>query len=130
LRGYGHVVFDSAESRAKAVDELNGMHLGARFLTFQPPKAPRADTTMGAMNTQNVCERPEGCKTVHITKLPWDATEDNIRNVFQICGKILDGGVRLYETITLAKVKNLPMWNIRIQKEHMRQSIKLPSHLK
>jgi hypothetical protein len=29
LRGYGHVMFDSAESRAKAVDELNGMHLGA-----------------------------------------------------------------------------------------------------
>jgi nucleolin len=95
LRGYGHVVFDSAESRAKAVDELNGMHLGKRFLTIQPPKAPRADTTMGAMNTRNVREQPEGCKTVHVKNLPWDATEDDVREVFQVCGKILDGGVRI-----------------------------------
>jgi nucleolin len=55
LRGYGHVVFDSEGSRNKAVDEINGKHLGARYLTVQAPKAPRPDTSMGAVEKTNAC---------------------------------------------------------------------------
>lgn len=95
LRGYGHAVFDSKASRNKAVDELNGMNLGARYLTIQAPKPPRPDTSMGAVEKRNARDQPEGCKVVFVKNLPYDASEDDIREVFQICGKILDGGVRI-----------------------------------
>ena len=89
------MVFDSQESRTRAVEELSGKNLGARYLTIQAPKAPRADTTMGAMESRNVPDQPEGCTTVFAKNLPWNATEEDIRQVFQVCGKILDGGVRI-----------------------------------
>ena len=95
LRGYGHVVFDSETSRSKAVGELNGMNLGQRYLTIQVPKAPRPDTSMGAMESRTVRDQPAGCKTVFVKNLPYDASEDDIREAFQVTGKILDDGVRI-----------------------------------
>jgi nucleolin len=105
LRGYGHVVFDSEESRSKAIQDLSGKNLGQRYLTIQAPKAPRADTTMGATESRNVRDQPEGCKTVHVKNLPWDATEEDIREVFQVCGKILEGGVRIARNYTTRESK-------------------------
>lgn len=105
LRGYGHVVFDSTESKAKAIAELSGKNLGPRYLTIQTPKAPRADTTMGAIQSRSARDQPEGCKTVYVKNLPWEATEEDIRESFQVCGKILEGGVRIARNYTTRESK-------------------------
>lgn len=33
-------------------------------------------------------ERPPGCKTVFVGNLPWGATEDDLRAIFESCGTI------------------------------------------
>mmetsp|Transcript_7677 Transcript_7677/g.11024 ORF Transcript_7677/g.11024 Transcript_7677/m.11024 type:complete len:316 (-) Transcript_7677:84-1031(-) len=105
LRGYGHVVFESEASQAKAVKDLSGRNLKRRYLTIQQAKAPRPDTSMGVVSSSGTNKprtQPEGCKTIFIKNLPYNATEEDIQDVFRQCGKILiDGGVRIarnYET--------------------------------
>lgn len=105
LRGYGHVVFDTQESRLRALQELNGKSLGKRYLSIVAPNAPKANTTgsmmMMATTTMSTStgstprEQPEGCKVVFVKNLPYHATEDDILASFQVCGKILDGGIRI-----------------------------------
>jgi len=89
LRGYGHVVFNTTTSCAKAISDLNGLNLNGRYLTIRPshqrataaPPAPRA--------------QPTGCRTVFVKNLPYDSSEEEIQTTFRSCGKIVDGGVRL-----------------------------------
>lgn len=99
LRGYGHVVFDSQESRTRALQELNGKSLGKRYLTIVAPNAPKANTSgsmmMSSPNGSTPRVQPEGCKVVFVKNLPYHATEDDILESFQVCGKILDGGIRI-----------------------------------
>ena len=47
LRGFGHVVFNSLETREKALSEVNGKELGGRYVTVQVANAPRAGTSAG-----------------------------------------------------------------------------------
>ena len=47
LRGFGHVVFGTSETKRKALEEVNGKELGGRYITVQEAKAPRAGTTAG-----------------------------------------------------------------------------------
>jgi len=105
LRGFGHIVFRSKESRQKALTDLDGLHMGKRYLTIRPPNDPKPGTTMGtiaagaggdgAVPAPAPREQPDGCNTVFIRNLPYDATEDDIKETFRPCGKIVDGGVRL-----------------------------------
>jgi len=97
LRGFGHVVFASQETRTRALsNEVNGKELGGRYITVREANAPRAGTTIGAaLGGRPVREQPKGCKTVFVRNLPYTATEEQILESFRVCGKILDGGVRI-----------------------------------
>eukprot|EP00984_Skeletonema_dohrnii_P004435 scaffold1582_cov143-Skeletonema_dohrnii-CCMP3373.AAC.3 len=97
LRGFGHVVFASQETRTRALSsEVNGKELGGRYITVKEANAPRAGTTIGAaLGGRPVREQPQGCKTVFVRNLPYNATEEEILESFRVCGKILDGGVRI-----------------------------------
>ena len=97
LRGFGHVVFASQETRTRALSsEVNGKELGGRYITVKEANAPRAGTTIGAaLGGRPVREQPQGCKTVFVRNLPYTATEEEILESFRVCGKILDGGVRI-----------------------------------
>lgn len=96
LRGFGHVVFASAETRARALsDDVNGKELGGRYVTVREANAPRAGTTMGASTSTATRDQPKGCKTVFVRNLPYDALEDDILESFRIFGKIIEGGVRV-----------------------------------
>lgn len=97
LRGFGHVVFASHETRTRALsNEVNGKDLGGRYITVREANAPRAGTTIGAsLGGRPVRAQPDGCKTVFVRNLPYDATEQQILESFRVCGKILDGGVRI-----------------------------------
>lgn len=47
LRGFGHIVFGTSETKRKALEEVNGKELGGRYITVQEAKAPKAGTTAG-----------------------------------------------------------------------------------
>jgi nucleolin len=88
LRGYGHIVFNTIESRKRAI-ECSGKNLQKRYLTIQAPKVARTNIP------QEAREQPEGCNKVFVKNLPYDITEEDVENTFRSCGKILQGGVRL-----------------------------------
>ncbi len=106
MRGFGHIVFDSTESRNKALTELNGQNLGRRYITIQAPKA-RGSGGGGAGGTNGKPrEQPEGCCTVFVKNLPYrDITEDDIHDIFRSCGKIVDNGVRLTRNYQTKELK-------------------------
>lgn len=90
LRGFGHVVFASQETRAHALsDNVNGKELGGRYITVKEANAPKAG------GQQATRPQPSGCKTVYIRNLPYEASEEQILEAFRICGKIVEGGVRV-----------------------------------
>jgi RNA recognition motif-containing protein len=96
LRGYGHVVFSTTEARESAIQDLNGKSIGKRYLTIQAPKEPKPDTTMGAsQEKRETREQPSGCNIVFVKNLPYQATEEDLTESFQVCGKIVQGGVRI-----------------------------------
>lgn len=124
LRGFGHVVFGSLETRNRALSgDVNGKELGGRYVTVKEANSPKAGTTAGEfgfvlisrlfiynhtsliISTTNETtgsaigrkarDQPEGCRTVHVRNLPYDASEEQILESFRVCGKILEGGVRI-----------------------------------
>ena len=110
LRGYGHIVFHSKESRSKSLSELNGSHLKSRYISIQIPKESSSFSSQRRNNNTNDSEserqqpreQPKGCKTIFVKNLPYhDITEEDVHSVFSSCGKIIEGGVRFarnYET--------------------------------
>ena len=111
LRGYGHVVFNTTESRSKALTELNGKNLKKRYLTIQEAKAQNntEGSRGGASNNNNSSgprAQPDDCRTVFVKNLPYNnITEDDVLNVFRSCGKIVDGGVRLARNYQTKQLK-------------------------
>mmetsp|Transcript_9535 Transcript_9535/g.14733 ORF Transcript_9535/g.14733 Transcript_9535/m.14733 type:complete len:308 (+) Transcript_9535:54-977(+) len=101
LRGFGHVVFDEVSSAKKAISDLNGKNLGKRYLNIQAPKQPRK--SYGDAVTPR--EQPEGCSVCFVKNLPYDATEDDIHEAFQICGRIIEGGVRVARNFSTRQSK-------------------------
>lgn len=96
LRGFGHVVFASLETRLRALSgEVNGKDLGGRYITVKEAKAPREGTTAGAVLGGRARDQPKGCKVLHVRNLPYEATETEIQESFERCGKIIEGGVRV-----------------------------------
>jgi nucleolin len=98
LRGFGHVVFASMESRARSLgSDVNGKELGGRYVSVREAHAPRAGTTMGAstLGGGTTRDQPSGCRTVFVRNLPYDATEDDVLLSFRSFGRIVEGGVRV-----------------------------------
>lgn len=95
MRGYGHVVFQSESSRTKALNEVNGKNIKTRYITIKEANAPKPDTSMGAASTRRPRSQPQGCTTIFCKNLPYDADEEDLHEVFAICGKIVEGGIRI-----------------------------------
>lgn len=89
LRGFGHIVFDTTDSRNKAISDLNGMNLNRRYLNIKEPNSVSTQSNTVARS------QPEGCKTIFARNLPYDTTEEEMHETFRSCGKIVDGGVRM-----------------------------------
>lgn len=101
LRGYGHVVFKKSRDKALA---SHGETMGKRYLTIVPAKAPKLVPTMNtssdatsttATGNAQPMTNSGACRVVFVKNLPYHATEDDILQSFQVCGKILDGGIRI-----------------------------------
>lgn len=94
LRGYGHVVFKTAESRRKALspDHANGKNIGRRYINVQPVKEAVSGPLSG---DGHIPVQPKGCATIFVKNLPYSAIEENILSTFCHFGKIIDGGVRI-----------------------------------
>ncbi|CAM9347847.1 unnamed protein product, partial [Choristocarpus tenellus] len=83
-RGYAHVVFESPAG-AQAAFAKDGQYLNGRYLTVQAPQAPQTVLTQQANRT---AEHPEGCRTVFIKNIPYDADEDGVAEALEACGKV------------------------------------------
>mmetsp|Transcript_22380 Transcript_22380/g.27342 ORF Transcript_22380/g.27342 Transcript_22380/m.27342 type:complete len:365 (-) Transcript_22380:101-1195(-) len=94
LRGYGHVVFKSDDSKQKALsrDHVNGKNIGRRYINVQPVK----DVVTGPISADGKAPvQPKGCSTIFVKNLPYSATETELQTTFAHFGKIVDGGIRL-----------------------------------
>lgn len=85
LRGYGHVEFDTAEACKKAL-ELDGSYMKKRFIKIERPRVPRI-LQQAAMDKSKIV-RPAGCKSVFVKNIPYDTTEEDMREAFKVCGVI------------------------------------------
>lgn len=85
LRGYGHVEFDSAEACKSALD-MDGSYMKKRFIKIERPRVPRV-LQQAAMDKSSIV-RPAGCKSVFVKNIPYDTTEEDIREAFKVCGVI------------------------------------------
>ena len=90
MRGYGHIVFQSMESRNKAINSLSGKYLKKRYITIAPS---RPSTSMNF----NPKIQPKGCCTIFVKNLPYDISEQDMMNTFCSFGKLANesGSVRL-----------------------------------
>jgi nucleolin len=99
LRGYGHVEFSTSEAAQKSY-ELDGCDFldSGRYLKIAPPMCPRAlqkptvvtsaSGAAAASTGANVVIKPDGCKCVFVKNLPYDVTEEAIKDAFKICGPV------------------------------------------
>lgn len=92
LKGYGHVEFSSAEGALQAFD-LDGCDYldTGRFIKIASPKVPHAISAAAAAaasTTASGKKNTVGCRTVFIKNLPYDASDAEIREVFQVCAYV------------------------------------------
>ena len=92
LRGYAHARFDSAGAVAAAL-ALSGAAVGARFVTVKVPNP------LGGGRAPPPRTAPQGCRTLHVHNLPYDADEAAIEKVFQRHGNVASVRIaRRYDT--------------------------------
>lgn len=91
LRGYGHVEF-TTKAAADSALELSGQYIGDRFVNVDRPMVPRAaqPQTVAATSAESSGPKPHppGCRTIFIKNLPYDVTEEEIRQHFMVYGPI------------------------------------------
>lgn len=104
LRGFGHVVFNSVESRNKAINELHGKHLQNRYLNIQAAKDRNGGDSGGS--SKGPRSQPEGCRTIFVRNLPYNGIDErDVAELFRSCGKIVEGGVRLTRNYQTKELK-------------------------
>lgn len=86
LRGYGHIVFESVESKEKA-KTLSGKYLKDRYLTITEAKKPKDQHRSESTSAPS--------RTLLVANLSYEATEEDIEKVMEKFGTIVDGGVRV-----------------------------------
>lgn len=79
-RGYAHVEF-WRESDAAAALSRDRQNLKGRYVTVRPARDKARVTDR---------PRPQGCRTVFVKNIPYDTSEDAVRNVFNRFGKVED----------------------------------------
>jgi len=102
LRGFGHCVFNTTESRNKALKDLNGKHLKNRYLKIEEAK----EKSGAGASTGQPRPQPDGCRTIFVKNMPYRGiTEKDVEEVFRSCGKIVEGGVRLTRNYQTKELK-------------------------
>jgi nucleolin len=112
LKGYGHIEFKSRSGAVKAL-EMTGQYIQDRYITVDRPMVPRALAALssetaskhaaadsdgegdreevGEANIPTLkVEKPAGCRTVFIKNLPYEISEDEIRQSFMVYGPIMN----------------------------------------
>ncbi|EQC39365.1 hypothetical protein SDRG_03568 [Saprolegnia diclina VS20] len=74
------VRFESAEAAANAL-ELDGEQCGSRYMAVKKAEQPRERAPAST-------EKPEGCTSIRFANVPYNVTEDSIREMFAHCGDI------------------------------------------
>lgn len=100
-RGYAHVVFETAASATAALTQMAGHQLMGRYLTVARPNTPRALGSSGGETAHRAL--PPGCKTVFVRNLPYDCSEDAVRQTFSACGRVSDVRLALWNHTKLRK---------------------------
>jgi len=95
LRGYGHVVFETAASYEKALSELSGKYLQGRYLTLQAAHKPKDAAAAAVNNKNNNTDSNNPSKTIMLHNLSYQAAEADIEAVLSKFGTISEGGVRV-----------------------------------
>jgi len=94
--GTAYVVFSARSEVEKALELDGSVWPGTeRWLKIEEAKEKPKFNTSGGV-------RPEGCDTVFVGNLPWDVSEDQMKDLFGECGEVLqvrfatgeDGGFR------------------------------------
>ena len=88
LRGYGHVEFTKAAAAKEALN-LDGSYMGKRFIKVTTPMVPRILQQQQQHEIFGV-ERPPGCRSIFIKNLPYDTSEDELREAFKVFGPIVN----------------------------------------
>jgi len=80
-RGYAHIDFASSAGLSSAL-KLDGQTMMGRYLkiSLANAKSSFADSILRP--------KPPGCKTIFVKNLPYDASEKQVEEAFQVCGKI------------------------------------------
>lgn len=61
----------------------------SRYITVKRPLPPRVQSAAAeSQQKQSKIVRPAGCRTVFVKNLPYDATEDAVRQALMVCGPI------------------------------------------
>ena len=87
IKGYGHVEFNSSSSVPKAL-ELSGTYIQERYITVDRPLTPRALQINQEKDGQATLDKPVGCRRIFVKNLPYDITEEDMRNSFLVFGPI------------------------------------------
>ena len=90
LRGYGHIVLDTADNYQKAL-ALSGEYLGRRYVTIQAAQKPK----QAAFGRTPVDPNANPSRTLILNNLSYHATEEDVYEVMEKYGSIADGGVRV-----------------------------------
>ena len=88
LRGYGHVEFESGETAEKALD-MDGSYMMKRYIKVAKPMVPRILQSAAAAAASGG-PKPTGCKSVFVKNIPYDSTEDDIKEAFKVFGPIVN----------------------------------------
>jgi hypothetical protein len=72
-----------------------------RYLTVARPNTPRALGSSGGETAHRAL--PPGCKTVFVRNLPYDCSEDAVRQTFSACGRVSDVRLALWNHTKLRK---------------------------
>lgn len=92
IKGYGHVVFESKASANSALD-LSGQYVKDRYVTVDRPMTPKHLQSVPRESNEAaksaVPSKPVGCRCIFVKNLPYEVTEEEIRQVFMVFGPIL-----------------------------------------
>lgn len=88
LRGYGHVEFQNAAAATEAM-KLDGAHMQKRFIKVDRPMTPRLLQQQHEQQLHPTkIARPAGCRTIFVKNIPYDTNEEEITDVFKVCGVV------------------------------------------
>ncbi|OQS05377.1 nucleolin [Thraustotheca clavata] len=74
------VQFSDAQAALSAL-ELDGEQCGSRYMAVKMAEAPRKRESF-------ITEKPEGCTNIRFANVPFNTTEEDIREIFSHCGDI------------------------------------------